>query len=338
METVALKSYKSTTRLGFGGSSIMGALGRKESLTLLEHAFDAGIRHFDTAPLYGYGQAEACLGEFLKRHRNSVTITTKFGIPPGQKNKVLLAGRSILSPVLKAVPGLKTLLKGAKPSQRQQPIRQTDAVRQANPIFNVDAARTSLEASLSALGTDHIDLWLLHEVRAIDLASDPNQDALLRFMENAVLAGKIGLFGVGSDRAAIPALLRSHPRYCQAVQQEWSVLNPVSEDSASVHIYHRALSEHFGTLASALAQDAVLAKRWSEEVGQDLSKPGALARFMLKASYLLNAGSIILFSSKKASHIADNVATVGDLTLDSAAQKLYLLLQREWPTVPPPAR
>ena len=39
------------------------------SLRLLEAAYDAGIRHFDVAPMYGYGEAESCLGEFRARHQ-----------------------------------------------------------------------------------------------------------------------------------------------------------------------------------------------------------------------------------------------------------------------------
>ena len=54
MDSIALGSA-TTTRLGLGGSSIMGVLNRRQSLALLESAYDAGIRHFDTAPMYGYG-------------------------------------------------------------------------------------------------------------------------------------------------------------------------------------------------------------------------------------------------------------------------------------------
>jgi aryl-alcohol dehydrogenase-like predicted oxidoreductase len=69
MQTVALGTTgRSTTRLGFGCSSVMGSLNRRDSLRMLASAFDAGIRHFDVAPMYGYGEAEVCLGEFLKHH------------------------------------------------------------------------------------------------------------------------------------------------------------------------------------------------------------------------------------------------------------------------------
>ena len=85
MERIDLATTgRTTTRLGYGCSSLMGALGRKESLGLLEAAFDAGVRHFDVAPLYGFGQAESCVGEFLSRHKAEVTVTTKYGIPPAK--------------------------------------------------------------------------------------------------------------------------------------------------------------------------------------------------------------------------------------------------------------
>ena len=83
METIPLGATgRSTTRLGFGCSSIMGGLGYRESLNVLESAWNAGIRHFDVAPAYGYGEAEGCLGEFMRRHQGQMTVTTKFGIPP----------------------------------------------------------------------------------------------------------------------------------------------------------------------------------------------------------------------------------------------------------------
>lgn len=69
-------------KLGFGTSQLMGRVGRKQSLRLMEVAFDAGIRHFDTAPLYGLGAAEAMVGEFARKRRAEITITSKFGDAP----------------------------------------------------------------------------------------------------------------------------------------------------------------------------------------------------------------------------------------------------------------
>ena len=111
MEQIILgTSGRPTTRLGFGCGNLMGALGRRDSLKLLETAYDAGIRHFDVAPMYGYGEAESCLGEFLQHHRGQVTITTKYGIAPPKNSTLIQLGRQIAGPVIKKIPSIKRSL------------------------------------------------------------------------------------------------------------------------------------------------------------------------------------------------------------------------------------
>ena len=314
---------RSTSRLGFGSSSVMGALGWRESLALLETAYDAGIRHFDTAPMYGFGEAETCLGEFASRHRGEVTVTSKFGIPAPAGKPLVRVARTIMRPVVQAFPGLKKRLQRGAPAASSEP----KAPREANPIFTVDRARASLESSLRALRVERIDLWLLHDVDAMDL----KDDSLLRFMEDAVAAGKIGNFGVGTDRERIPALLSNHPAYCRVMQYEWSVLNPEVEKTSSLRLHHRALSEHFHGLVGMLRAKPEECGRWSKEIGAELADSHLLARLMLKASYVLNPASILLFSSKNAEHIHANVATAEDASLEEPARRLYGLLQRERP-------
>jgi aryl-alcohol dehydrogenase-like predicted oxidoreductase len=54
-----------------------------EAQTLLEFAYELGVRYFDTAPSYGDGVSEERLGRFLRRlgarERAGVTAATKFG-------------------------------------------------------------------------------------------------------------------------------------------------------------------------------------------------------------------------------------------------------------------
>jgi aryl-alcohol dehydrogenase-like predicted oxidoreductase len=57
---------------------------RKESLAALGAAHEAGITFYDTAWSYGCGESEALLGEFLRMRRESVVVSTKFGILPAQ--------------------------------------------------------------------------------------------------------------------------------------------------------------------------------------------------------------------------------------------------------------
>jgi diketogulonate reductase-like aldo/keto reductase len=303
----------------------MGALGWRQSLALLETAYDAGIRHFDTAPMYGFGEAERCLGEFLSRHGGEATITTKFGIPAPASKPLVRVARAAMRPVVQAFPGLKKRLQRGVPAA--SPSREAAVPRAANPIFTGEKARASLDSSLRALRTERIDLWLLHDVDAIDLADD----SLLRFLEEAVTAGKIGTFGVGTDRERIPGLLERHPGYCIVTQYEWSVLNPEVGATPFFRIHHRALSEHFSALVEWLRGRPEKCSGWSEEVGADLADSRTLARLMLKASHVLNPASILLFSSKNAEHIHGNVATVEDAALEEPARRLYALFQREIP-------
>ena len=309
-----------TSQLGFGGSSLMGAAGRKESLALLEHAFDAGIRHFDVAPMYGYGAAEGCLGEFLARHPGQITVTSKYGIPPPANQGLLRAARRVIGPVLSHFPSAKKRLTSA-----------ANTVTAAEPKvpFTAAAASASLDLSLTHLRTDRLDLWLLHEAEASDL----NDEALLHFLQNAVAKGKIGAFGCGSSADKIPALLAQRPAFCPVLQFEWSVLDKPLDPRSAFTLRHRALTANFAGLNAALREDAALSRRWSTEIDADLAQPGTLASLMLKAALVYNPTSILLVSSRNRGHITENVRVAGDDSLAAPARKLYTVAQREGASV-----
>jgi D-threo-aldose 1-dehydrogenase len=317
MQTLPLADTgRQTTRLGFGCSSLMGATGRRDSLKLLESAYDAGIRHFDVAPMYGYGEAESCLGEFLQNHPGQVTVATKYGIPPAKNSALIKAGRRIAGSILKQLPSLKQCL-----------ARAADAATHNNerPSFTAAQARASLDRSLAALRTDHIDLWLLHEVTARDL----QDDGLLHLLEVEVKKGTIGTFGIGSSADKVPALLAERPAYCRTLQYEWSVIDAPIHSSAPFRIHHRALTNNFHAIHTALVNNKPLCFRWSESTNTDLSSPEALANLMLKASLVMNPASIILFSSKNPHHIQANVHTAANTSLEPPARRLYSLIQAE---------
>ena len=316
MQTIALgTSGRQTTRLGFGCSSLMGSLGRADSLVMLEAAFDAGIRHFDVAPMYGYGEAEGCLGEFLARHQGQVTVTTKFGIAAAEGRSLKSVLRGIARPVLKAVPGLKQRLQGAA---------SVVNASVAKVEFSAAKAQASIDRSLTNLRVEHIDVWLLHEAEASDL----NDDGLLRFMEDSVVAGKIGTFGVGSSKEKIPALIAERPEYCPVLQFEWSVMDePVA--SGEFRIHHGALTGNFCALHDALKHDPTRCRRWSQFCGADVADAGVLAKLMLKASLKCNPESVILFSSKRPENMRSNAELVDDPSLDDAALKFYSLVRAE---------
>jgi len=319
METIALGTTgRTTTRLGFGGSSLMGAMGRKESLATLEAAYDAGIRHFDVAPMYGFGQAESCLGEFLGRHRAEVTVTTKYGIPPPKRTGWMGVARSLARPVVRALPGLKRGLV-------QAATRATATEEKTS--FTAAQARESLERSLKELRTDRIDVWLLHEVTADDLREDAPGEGLLRLLEDSVAAGTVGTFGVGSEREKVRTLAIKRPRFCRMLQFEWSVMETPVPELSGFRIHHRSLTDNFRGLHAGLLEDKKRCAQWSEAVGADLADRDVLASLMLKAALVENPASVVLFSSKDAGHIRRNVEIAGDGALAAPARRLYGVVQ-----------
>ena len=316
MERIELGTTgRTTTRLGYGCSSLMGALGRRESLALLGAAYDAGVRHFDVAPLYGFGEAEGCLGEFLAGRRGEVTVTTKYGIPAAKNPGLVGLARKLARPLVKALPGMKQRLSSAAGKAFSGGDKAS---------FTAAEARASLERSLRELKTDRVDVWLLHEVTSDDLR---NSDELLRFLEEAVASGTIGAFGVGSERARVETLAIKRPKFCNVMQFEWSVADRPVRGLNGFRIHHRALTDNFRAMHAGLIEDKARCAQWSAETGTDLANREALAGLMLKAALVENPASVVLFSSKNAEHMQRNVRVAEDAALEMPARKLHGLAQ-----------
>lgn len=317
MERIELAATgRTTTRLGFGCSNLMGGLNRKESTALLDAAWDAGIRHYDVASGYGWGAAEGCVGDFLARHPGEATVTTKFGILPPQRESLVGLARKAARPLIRAVPGIK---------QRLSKVASTTLSGSKKSLFTAAEGRASLERSLKELKTDAIDLWLLHDPDAASL-TDPG---LLDLMMESRQAGRIREFGVSNDVAKIPALYEQRRGYCRVLQFEWSVREKVPDYPGSYRIHHRSLAQSFQILRALLQERPDLCRRWSDEVDRDLSSADNLSALMLKAALMMNPQSIILVSSKKPAHIVANVKTAEDETLGDAAVRFYQLVRQQ---------
>jgi aryl-alcohol dehydrogenase-like predicted oxidoreductase len=154
------------SRLGFGTAALMARLGRRESVRLLEIAHDSGITHFDTARAYGYGEAEAALGDFLATRRGAVTVATKLGMLPPPRSTALRGAKAVARVGARAVPALRPLLRRGAQSMAK------------SGAFEPGAARASLETSLRELRVETVDLLLLHECRPADLETEGLLDFL----------------------------------------------------------------------------------------------------------------------------------------------------------------
>ena len=189
MDYVTLASgLPASSRLGFGCGSIMGRVGRTQSLRAIEMALDAGVTHFDVARSYGYGEAETLVGDALHGKRDKVVIASKFGLEPPRAAGALRALKPIAQQIAATIPGARMAylrsLGGASAARRTASLSPPP--------------KASLNQSLAALKTDYLDILFLHDCAAADVTAE-----LIEFLERQVTAGKIRACGVATGFDAI---------------------------------------------------------------------------------------------------------------------------------------
>lgn len=87
---------RSVGPIGLGCMNLSHAYGnppdRKDAIRLLHRACDIGVKHFDTAALYGFGNNEELVGEALKDRRSDIYLASKCGMT-GVAGKRVIDGR-----------------------------------------------------------------------------------------------------------------------------------------------------------------------------------------------------------------------------------------------------
>lgn len=150
------------SEVGFGvwtvASGWWGEHTDEAAVTLLRQAFDRGITFFDTADTYGNGRGETLLAQaFPGRDRDDIVIASKFGYD----------WQSTMG-------------------QRRE--GHTEAPHRLDLPF----LQQALDGTLQRLGTDHLDLWQLHNVRMEHL----QHDEVWTFLDKVRDAGKVRSIGV----------------------------------------------------------------------------------------------------------------------------------------------
>ena len=307
-----------TPALGFGCSSLTGT-SRSNADRVLETAFDAGVRHFDVARYYGYGEAEGILGRFLKRRRSQVTITTKFGIEPPRRTTALGFALGVGRQVVRLLPAARGVL------QRRALSLVTGGA------FSLQQAQSSLETSLRELSTDHIDFYLLHDY----IVSEQPSDELLAFLENSVKVGKIGSFGVGTSFENVLQVLERQPQLCSVVQFPNSVLTRNIErlprgDSLRLVITHGALGGSYLSLLRFLKSCRDLANEWAARLGCPCLDDDTLSSLMLNYAAHANQNGPVLFSSRDPARVRRNASAILESQYSAAQTTAFAkLVERE---------
>lgn len=175
------------TTIGLGCSrfgSLVGGTDAQSARRLVEAALNMGIRHFDTADIYGQGDSERFLGRLLASTPDTV-ITTKAG------QRFPVAKRLVLT----AKPFLKPLM------ARRASLTRAAATSRAG-LLPQDWSRQHLEkaiiGSLRRLRRETVDNFLLHSPSADVLAMGDAMDDLVSFKDR----GMARRVGVSIDDAA----------------------------------------------------------------------------------------------------------------------------------------
>ncbi len=167
------------TGLGLGCAPIgnmFAAVSDDDTRATIDTAWNAGIRYFDTAPLYGHGLSERRLGQALAtRPRDEYVLSTKVG--------------RLLQPSGPDAPP-PTIFTG---------------VNELIPHFDYshDGVLRSIDDSLGRLGTDRLEIVLVHDPDDHeDVARREAFPTLLRLRDEGVIAA------VGCGMNQVPMLQR----------------------------------------------------------------------------------------------------------------------------------
>ena len=174
--------------LGYGAMVLEGYYGSsndEEAITTIHRALESGMTMIDSADAYGDGHNETLVGRAIRGRREQAFVCTKFGIvfDPVEAGSTLQTGW-----------GFSLRINGRP-----------------------DYAKKALEASLTRLGVDVIDLWYLHY-------PDPTTpiEETVGAMSEVVSAGKVRYLGLSNVTA--DQVRRAHAiSPVVAVQYEYSL-------------------------------------------------------------------------------------------------------------------
>ena len=301
LRTVSLHDTGTTTSvIGFGCGSVLGRFGRRDSLRALHSAYDRGIRYFDVARSYGFGEAETLLGGFLRgRRRSEVCLTTKFGILPPRHRLLLRMLKPIARKALSIAPVPRDRLKST--------VVRVAPVSTGN--FDVVTARRSLEQSLAALQTDYVDFYLLHSCQPEDL----NDDELFAFLDECVERGLVRHIGVSYEGFDLERLLPLSRSGLKLIQVPLDVRDHRRVDLLNAQEAAVVTHSPFGggPVPARILEFATASEErkrsWSERLGIDVSAPGMIGKLMLSHAIEFNLRGVVLCSMHSESHLGQNV-------------------------------
>jgi D-threo-aldose 1-dehydrogenase len=168
------------TSLGLGCATLGGTrvgVSRDEAEAIIGAAWAAGVRYIDTAPFYGFGRAERCVGDAMRAvPRDDWVLSTKVGR------------------LLRPQPGI---------NDRPLPF-------EAVYDYSYDGVMRSFEDSLQRLGVARIDILLVHDIGARTHGQQAHPQLMrslreggYRALESLRQSGTISAIGIGVNEREV---------------------------------------------------------------------------------------------------------------------------------------
>jgi D-threo-aldose 1-dehydrogenase len=288
-----------TSAIGLGCAGLFRLPQRNARRLVLDAAYDSGIRHFDVAPMYGLGLAEAELASFLKRRRSDVTVTTKFGIEPTLLSHGVARVQSPVRALLAKRPSVGDGLKVAGQGPRSGSLGH---LLYRAPGYSRQSAKRALERSLRVLDTDHIDIFLLHDPIENVVSESPG---LVDYLNEQRDVGRIRAWGVTGQASEIPGIVKTLGQDVVTQFRDDVFDPPLTEDRLfdGARITYGALARALPRLRAFLRQSPDDTRVWSKRLEVDLTEAASLPNLLLSAALRRNPAGPVLFSTTHAERV-----------------------------------
>lgn len=228
MKRTRLADGLDVTSIGLGSAPLGGlfsAVSDADAEATLAAGWSAGIRFYDTAPLYGFGLAERRVGGFLRQQkRDSFAISTKVG------RLLRPEANSAEDDHYKGVPALRP---------------QFD--------FSYDGVMRSVEESLVRLGLDRVDVLLVHDPDDhYDAAVNGAFRALMRLRDG----GTVKAIGSGMNQSEmLTRFAEAVPVDCFLLAGRYTLLDQGALDA----LFPVCAAKNIGILLGGIYNSGILA-------------------------------------------------------------------------------
>jgi D-threo-aldose 1-dehydrogenase len=298
-----------TGPLGFGCADLYREPSGSSRRRILDEAHAGGIRHFDVAPMYGLGLAERELGHFARARREQVVIATKFGISP---TGIAQGLAKVQGPVRRLFSTFPALRQRARSSAAGPASGRSGSLLYRASGFDASAARRSLERSLRELGTDYVDLLLLHDPRP----GEVHREDVCEYLEQARDLGLIRAWGLAGELEPMGRLADALPVKPSVLQVRSDLLerrngNAVA-GSFATRITFGLLGRSIARIVRHVTSEPERERAWRARVGRDCADPEVVASLLLRLAVRENPRGVVLFSTIRTEHVRAAIEAVAE--------------------------